>query len=82
MPDLKEIFEHQTVSTLPLIRGVLAEKIDLVVPYVDSTKAEWIRLFNHHSPKKNDADIDANNRFRATDEMFKYFFRCVEHCLP
>ena len=56
--------------------------VDLVVPYVDSSDPEWIKLFNEYSPKTGEEAVDAPNRFRGNTDIFRYFFRCVEKNMP
>lgn len=54
------------------------EKIDFVVPWVDSNDPEWIALYNHYRPEK---PIKDNSRFRDWD-IFRYWFRAVERYAP
>ena len=54
------------------------EKIDLVIPYVDSSDKNWQELFNKYNPHLNKNDVDAKNRFRSQDIFFRYFFRCID----
>ena len=60
------------------------EKIDLVVPYVDSLDPTWQKLFNKYNPLKDEEieGINARNRFRGQGNFFKFFFRCIERNLP
>ena len=58
------------------------EKIDLVVPYVDSSDKNWQALFNKYNPHLNKNDVDAKNRFRGQGDFFRYFFRCIDKNLP
>lgn len=54
------------------------EKIDFVVPWVDSNDPEWIASYNHYRPEK---PITDNARFRDWG-IFKYWFRSVEKYAP
>ena len=56
--------------------------IDLVVPYVDSSDPNWQELFNKYNPHKNEEGVDAPNRFRGNDDLFRFFFRGVEANMP
>ena len=58
------------------------DKIDLVVPYVDSNDINWIKLFNKYN--NSNVNNDSNNivRFRGQGNNFKYFFRSIERNLP
>lgn len=58
------------------------DKIDLVVPYVDSSDPNWQKLFEKYTPHKNEEGIDALNRFRGEGDFFRYFFRCIERNMP
>lgn len=60
----------------------MVKEVDLVVPYVDSSDANWQELFKKYDPHKNEEGIDALNRFRGEGDFFKYFFRCAEKNLP
>ena len=56
------------------------EKIDLVVPYVDSSDPAWQKLFNKYNPIKDKEieGINAKNRFRGQGDFFRFFFRGIE----
>lgn len=56
--------------------------VDLVVPYVDSADPHWQKMFETYSPHLSKEAIDAPNRFRGNDCLFKYFFRCIEKNMP
>jgi|GEM_PF-2655323 len=59
------------------------EKIDVVVPYVDSMDPEWQKLFNEYNPKKElDEQTNGAERFRGQGSFFKYWFRCIAKNLP
>ena len=66
------------------INRELPPKIDLVVPYVDSTDKNWQMLFNKYNPIKNREleGINAKNRFRSEGDFFRFFFRCIEVNIP
>jgi len=53
-------------------------KIDFVVPWVDSSDPEWIKLYNYYRPDK---PISDRGRFRNWD-IFQYWFRAVEQYAP
>lgn len=54
-------------------------KIDFVVPYVDSDDPKWRKLFNQYNCGKNIREgVNAENRFRGQGEFFRYFFRGLE----
>lgn len=55
-----------------------AYKIDFVVPWVDSSDPEWIKLYNQYRPDK---PITDRGRFRNWD-IFRYWFRAVEQYAP
>lgn len=58
-------------------------KIDLVVPYVDSSDPEWQKLYNQYNPsEEQNEQINALSRFRGQGDFFKYFFRCLDKNLP
>ena len=54
------------------------EKIDFVVPWVDSNDPEWIKIYNHYRPE---TPIVNNARFRNWN-LFRYWFRAVERYAP
>lgn len=54
------------------------EKIDFVVPWVDSNDPEWIASYNHYRPEK---PLQDNARFRNWG-LFRYWFRSVERYAP
>ena len=54
------------------------EKIDFVVPWVDSNDPKWIESYNHYRPNKPLSD---NVRFRDWG-IFRYWFRSVEKYAP
>lgn len=56
--------------------------IDLVVPYVDSADPQWQELFNKYNPHVNQEGVDAPNRFRGNNDLFRFFFRCIEENMP
>jgi hypothetical protein len=59
------------------------EKIDVVVPYVDSIDPEWQKVFNEYNPKKElDEQTNGAERFRGQGNFFKYWFRCIAKNLP
>lgn len=61
----------------------MVDKIDLVVPYVDSSDPQWQNLFNEYNPIKEELEgVNAKNRFRGQGDFFRYWFRCVEQNLP
>lgn len=54
-------------------------KIDLVIPYVDSTDKNWQELFNKYNPVKEEvAEVNGISRFRSQGDFFKYMFRGIE----
>lgn len=56
-------------------------KIDYVVPYVDSSKQQWINLYNKY---KNDflGDKKEFQKRFDTNPLFKYSFRGIEKFMP
>lgn len=54
------------------------QKIDFVVPWVDSSDPEWIKLYNYYRPDK---PVTHRGRFRNWD-IFRYWFRAVERYAP
>lgn len=60
------------------------EKIDLVVPYVDSSDQYWQELFAKYNPIKDKEieGINARNRFRGQGDFFRLFFRGVATYMP
>ena len=58
------------------------EKIDLVVPFVNSSDSNWQRVFNIYAPADRSLAVSGPNRYRPNDELFRYFFRCVDQNLP
>ncbi len=54
------------------------EKIDFVVPWVDSNDPEWINSYNQYRPDK---PLQDRARFRNWD-IFRYWFRAVERYAP
>lgn len=59
------------------------EKIDLVIPYVDSTDPNWQELFNKYNPiKENNEEINGISRFRSQGDFFKYMFRGIHKFMP
>ena len=80
---------RQTESKLKWLRdaGILKAKpkgIDLVVPYVDSTDPEWVKLFNKYNPIKDREveAVNAKNRFRGQGDFFRFFFRGIDKFAP
>lgn len=59
-------------------------KIDLVVPYVDSSDPEWQKQFNACNPIPNEEieGVNARNRFRGQGDFFRYFFRGIDKNMP
>ena len=53
-------------------------KIDFVVPWVDGSDPEWIKLYNYYRPEK---PITDRGRFRDWN-IFQYWFRAVEQYAP
>ena len=53
-------------------------KIDFVVPWVDSSDPEWIKLYNYYRPENPIMD---RGRFRDWG-IFRYWFRAVEQYAP
>ena len=70
----------KTPEKLNFIQNKLnSDKIDLVLPYVDNTDKNWIKIFNQYSTTvKKTEQTTAKNRFRSENEFFRYFFRCIE----
>ena len=62
----------------------MVDKIDLVVPYVDSADKNWQELFNKYNPDKElyREETNAPNRFRSSGDLFRYWFRAVAYNLP
>ena len=59
------------------------EKIDLVIPYVDSLDPKWIELYNkYNNLEEKNAEINGISRFRGQGDFFKYMFRCIEKNMP
>lgn len=54
------------------------QKIDFVVPWLDSSDPAWIEQYNQYRP---DAPISDNGRYRDWD-IFRYWFRAVERYAP
>ncbi len=57
-------------------------KIDLILPYVDSTDKSWQELFNKYKNMNNKKDAVSKNRFRGMGDFFRYFFRCIQYNMP
>lgn len=59
------------------------EKIDLVIPYVNSLDPKWIELYTkYNNLKEKNAEINGISRFRGQGDFFKYMFRCIERNMP
>lgn len=59
------------------------DKIDLVVPYVDSSDPEWINSFNQYNDTTKVLEaVNAPNRFRGQGNFFRFFFRGLEKNMP
>lgn len=54
-------------------------KIDIVIPYVDGTDPEWIKLHNKYK-NINEGESNTANRFRSMDNLV-YVFRSIERNL-
>lgn len=54
------------------------DKIDFVVPWVDSNDPEWIKLYNQYRPEK---PLHDKGRYRNWD-IFRFWFRAVERYAP
>lgn len=65
-------------STKELRKG----SIDYVVPFVDGSDINWIEEYNKYSPNKIDPDINGKERFRADQQLFKYYFRGIAKQMP
>lgn len=62
---------------------MIVDKIDLVIPYVDSLNAEWQKLYLEYRVSINhSSETDGVQRFRSAGDLFKYFFRCLEKNAP
>jgi hypothetical protein len=58
------------------------EKIDIIIPWVDSTDAKWIEERKAIKQKYiPDEEATADIRFQNWDNM-QYWFRAIEKCLP
>ncbi len=59
-------------------------KIDLVVPYVDSTDPVWQKIFFNAKLKAghNIGEAGDTSRFRSQGDFFRYFFRSIEKNMP
>jgi hypothetical protein len=80
----KYISEHKELppELLPPKEKILeTNKIDIVVPYVDSSDENWQRLYLQYTPKTVKEDSNGKQRFRKND-LFKYWFRSVEKYVP
>lgn len=56
--------------------------IDFVIPWVDGSDPEWIKLFNQYAPESKRKDVDASvERYRDYGTL-KYWFRGVEKFAP
>jgi len=81
----KDITCQQFINKVKqILNDKTEDKIDLVVPYVDSNDTNWIKLFNIYNPYKDQSieAINAKNRFRGQGDFFKYFFRCIDTNMP
>lgn len=58
------------------------DKIDIVIPYVDGTDPEWIKLFNQYASTKIDENVNGKTRFRGQGDFFKYVFRGIDKFIP
>ena len=56
--------------------------IDYVVPFVDCSDPAWIEEYNKYAPGKIDQDSNGVERFRASQELFKYHFRGIAKYMP
>lgn len=57
-------------------------EIDFVIPWVDGSDPEWIKLFNQFAPDAIKKDVDiSDERFRDYGTL-KYWFRGVEKFAP
>ena len=54
--------------------------IDFVIPWVDGSDPEWIKVFNNYVPKEK--QIDARNIRYRDFGLLKYWFRAVEKFTP
>lgn len=71
-------------NTQNYINSLDNNKIDLVVPYVDSMDPKWQELYNKYNIDKENLKEETNAlcRFRGQGDFFKYFFRCIAQNVP
>jgi hypothetical protein len=84
--EIKDKLEKNISSTIAITSVIkkkikIQDKIDIVVPYVDSSDQNWQELYNQHAPKTFREDSNGKQRFRG-NELFKYWFRSVDMYLP
>ena len=63
------------------------EKIDFVISWVDGSDPEWLDDKERWQSESNKGvsrseEANAECRYRADDEMLRYWFRAVEECAP
>lgn len=74
--DLNDAILSVVKSKKPIL-----DKIDIVVPYVDSSDPNWQALYNKHAPNLFKEDSNGKQRFRKND-LFRYWFRSVDQYIP
>lgn len=56
--------------------------IDFVLPWVDGSDKEWIKLFNQYAPKEKQKSLDCSAERYRDYGLLKYWFRGVEKFAP
>jgi hypothetical protein len=59
-------------------------QIDFVIPWVDGSDPEWLKLFNQYAPVKKSVALEnytAENRYSDTG-LLRYWFRSIEKNAP
>ncbi|MCR5606428.1 MAG: Stealth CR1 domain-containing protein [Treponema sp.] len=56
--------------------------IDFVIPWVDGSDPNWIKLFNKYAPAEKQKDIDFSKERYRDYGLLKYWFRAVEKFAP
>ena len=53
-------------------------KIDIVIPYVDSSDQNWVALFNKYNNVETKVSVNGKTRFRGQGNFFRYLFRGID----
>lgn len=66
----------------PSMKKLRENSIDYLVPYVDSSDKNWLKLYNQYADKKINEETNGMNRFRDELNLFQYQLRGLDKFMP